>query len=143
MTTKDYLNQINRLNRMINNKISEISQLRELAYSVSAIKNEEKVQTSLKPDSIGCTIVKLEEMEKDIDRTIDEYRDKKCKIISQIDGMEDENYYNILFSRYIEEKSFELIATEMSFSYRNITRLHGKALKAFELKYGETYLRLS
>lgn len=143
MTTKDYLNQINRLNRMINNKISEISQLRELAYSVSAIKNEEKVQTSLKPDSIGCTIVKLEEMEKDIDRTIDEYRDKKCKIISQIDGMEDENYYNILFSRYIEKKSFELIATEMSFSYRNITRLHGKALKAFELKYGETYLKLS
>lgn len=143
MTTKDYLNQINRLNRMINNKISEISQLRELAYSVSAIKNEEKVQTSLKPDSIGCTIAKLEEMEKDIDRTIDEYRDKKCKIISQIDGMEDENYYNILFSRYIEKKSFELIATEMSFSYRNITRLHGKALKAFELKYGETYLKLS
>lgn len=143
MTTKDYLNQINRLNRMINNKISEISQLRELAYSVSSIKNEEKVQTSLKPDSIGCTIAKLEEMEKDIDRTIDEYRDKKCKIISQIDGMEDENYYNILFSRYIEKKSFELIATEMSFSYRNITRLHGKALKAFELKYGETYLRLS
>lgn len=82
-------------------------------------------------------------MEKDIDRTIDEYRDKKCKIISQIDGMEDENYYNILFSRYIEKKSFELIATEMSFSYRNITRLHGKALKAFELKYGETYLKLS
>ncbi len=143
MTTKDYLNQINRLNRMINNKISEISQLRELAYSVSSIKNEEKVQTSLKPDSIGCTIAKLEEMEKDIDRTIDEYRDKKCKIISQIDGMEDENYYNILFSRYIEKKSFELIATEMSFSYRNITRLHGKALKAFELKYGETYLKLS
>nr|DAH21310.1 MAG TPA: Protein of unknown function (DUF1492) [Bacteriophage sp.] len=143
MTTKDYLNQINRLNRMINNKISEISQLRELAYSVSSIKNEEKVQTSIKPDSIGCTIAKLEEMEKDIDRTIDEYRDKKCKIISQIDGMEDENYYNILFSRYIEKKSFELIATEMSFSYRNITRLHGKALKAFELKYGETYLKLS
>lgn len=143
MTTKDYLNQINRLNRMINNKISEISQLRELAYSVSSIKNEEKVQTSLKPDSIGCTIAKLEDMEKDIDRTIDEYRDKKCKIISQIDGMEDENYYNILFSRYIEKKSFELIATEMSFSYRNITRLHGKALKAFELKYGETYLKLS
>ena len=143
MTTKDYLNQINRLNRMINNKISEISQLRELAYSVSSIQNEEKVQTSIKPDSIGCTIAKLEEMEKAIDRNIDEYRDKKCKIISQIDGMEDENYYNILFSRYIEKKSFELIATEMSFSYRNITRLHGKALKAFELKYGETYLKLS
>ncbi len=28
MTTKDYLNQISRLNRMINNKLTEITQLR-------------------------------------------------------------------------------------------------------------------
>ena len=41
MDTKQYLQQISRLDRMINNKLSEISQLRELAMSVSAVKNEE------------------------------------------------------------------------------------------------------
>ena len=143
MTTKDYLNQISRLNRMINNKLSEISQLRELACSVSAIRNEEKVQTSPKADSIGTAISKIDEMERDIERTIDKYTKKKNLIISQIDGMDDELHYNVLFSRYIEKKTFEVIATEMSYSFRNIIRIHGRALKEFERKYGDTYTNVS
>ena len=61
-------------------------------------------------------------------------------IISQIDNMEDETYYDILFSRYIEKKTFEKIASDMNYSFRNTTRLHGKALKEFEKKYGYLYL---
>ena len=61
----------------------------------------------------------------------------------KIDSIEDEEYYSILFSRYIEKKTFEVIATEMNYSYRNITRLHGRALKAFEEKFGAIYLKLS
>ena len=113
MTTKDYLNQISRLNRMINNKLTEITQLRELSCSISAVKNEERVMSSSDPD------------------------------IGQIDGIENEDCYNILFSRYIEKKTFEVIATEMKYSWRQIIRLHGKALKAFEEKYGNTYLKMS
>lgn len=143
MTTKDYLNQISRLNRMINNKLTEITQLRELSCSISAIRNEEKVKSSSDPDKIGSTYAKIDEMERNLDKTIDEYTDKKNLIIGQIDSIEDEDYYNILFSRYIEKKTFEVIAIEMNFSYRNVTRLHGRALKAFEDKYGETYLKLS
>lgn len=143
MTTKDYLNQISRLNRMINNKLTEITQLRELSCSISVIGNEEKVKSSSDPDKIGSTYAKIDEMERNLDKTIDEYTDKKNLIIGQIDSIEDEDYYNILFSRYIEKKTFEVIATEMNFSYRNVTRLHGRALKAFEDKYGETYLKLS
>ena len=59
MTTKDYLNQINRLNMLINNKLAEISQYRELSYSISAIKNEEKVMSSPNQDKIGTNIAKI------------------------------------------------------------------------------------
>lgn len=143
MTTKDYLNQISRLNRMINNKLTEIAQLRELSCSISAVKNEERVLSSSDPDKIGATYAKIDEMERNLDRMIDEYIDKKNTIIGQIDSIEDEDYYNVLFSRYIEKKTFEVIATEMNFSYRNVTRLHGRALKVFEEKYGDSYLKLS
>ena len=54
--------------------------------------------------------------------------------------MEEESVYQILFSRYIEKKTFEKIATEMEYSWRQIVRLHGKALQQFEKKYGEEYL---
>lgn len=143
MTTKDYLNQISRLNRMINNKLTEITQLRELSCSISAIGNEEKVISSSDPDKIGATYAKIDEMERNLDKMTDEYIEKKNLIIGQIDGIENEDCYNILFSRYIEKKTFEVIATEMKYSWRQIIRLHGKALKAFEEKYGNTYLKMS
>lgn len=140
MKTKDYLSQISRLNKMINNKLSEISQLRELSISISAISNEERVQTSPNFDKIGSSIAKIYEMESNLDKMIDDYLLKKERIIAQIETMEDENTYNILFSRYIEGKKFEKIATEMEYSWRQIIRLHGKALQQFEKKYGEEYL---
>lgn len=140
MTTKEYLGQISRLNRIINNKLIEISQLRELACSISAVKNEERVQESPIPDKIGEKCAKIWEMEKKLDEMIDDYVDKKEIIIKQIDRMEDEVLYEILFSRYIEKKTFEKIASDMEYSFRQIIRLHGKALHEFEKKYGDMYL---
>lgn len=140
MKTKDYLSQVSRLNKMINNKLSEIHQLRELSVSISAIGNDEKVQTSPNFDKIGTTVAKIDEMENNLDKMIDEYLVKRERIIAQIDTMEEESVYQILFSRYIEKKTFEKIATEMEYSWRQIVRLHGKALQQFEKKYGEEYL---
>ena len=99
--------------------------------------------SSSDPDKIGATYAKIDEMERNLDRMIDEYIDKKNTIIGQIDSIENEDYYNVLFSRYIEKKTFEVIATEMKYSWRQIIRLHGKSLKAFEEKYGNTYLKMS
>ena len=139
MDTKQYLQQISRLDRIINNKLAEISQLRELAMSVSAVKNEERVQTTPNFDKIGNAYCKIEEMEEKLDKLIDEFVDKKNLIISQIDKIENETYYEILFARYIEKKTFEKIADEMTYSWRQVIRLHGRALQEFEKKYGNTY----
>ena len=139
MDTKQYLQQISRLDRMINNKLAEISQLRELAMSVSAVKNEERVQNTPNFDKIGTAYCKIEEMEEKLDKLIDEYVDKKNLIISQIDKIDNEAYYEILFARYIEKKTFEKIADEMTYSWRQVIRLHGRALQEFEKKYGNTY----
>ena len=139
MDTKQYLNQISRLDRMINNKLAEISQLRELTMSVSAVKNEERVQTTPNFDKIGTAYCKIEDMEEKLDKLIDEFVDKRNLIISQIDKIENETYYEILFARYIEKKTFEKIADEMTYSWRQVIRLHGRALQEFEKKYGNTY----
>ena len=140
MTTKEYLNQISQLNRMINNKLSELAELKELSKSISAVSNKERVQTSMEQDKIGNTLSKIDEMEREIDKMIDSYSDKRTHIIGQIDSMEDENSYDILFSRYIEKKTFEKIADTKNYSFRQIIRLHRIALKQFEEKYGSEYM---
>lgn len=142
MTTKEYLGQVSRLDRMIDNKMVELSQLRVMACSISAVKSGEKVQTSPDPDKNGVKFSKIDEMERKLDYLVDKFVDKKSEIIRQIDSMEDEVLYDILFSRYIEKKTFEKIATDMQYSFRQTIRLHGKALQEFEKKYGYLYLNI-
>lgn len=125
---------------MINNKLSELAELKELSKSISAVSNKERVQTSMEQDKIGNVLSKIDEMEREIDKMIDSYSDKRMHIIGQIDSMEDENSYDILFSRYIEKKTFEKIADTKNYSFRQIIRLHGIALKQFEEKYGNEYM---
>ncbi len=38
----------------------------------------------------------------------------------------------MLFKRYVEYKSFKVIAKEMHYSYQYVIRLHKQALKEFE-----------
>lgn len=141
MDTKQYLGQISRLDRMIKNKMTELSQYKDLAYGLSAITNEERIQSSPDFDKMTGKVAKIIEMERKIDSLIDDYVDKKNVIVSQIDSMENETYYEILFARYIEKKTFEKIADEMSYSWRQIIRLHGKALQEFKKKYGGIYIK--
>lgn len=141
MTTKEYLSQISRLNRVIENKIVEISQLKDLCYGVKGLSStDERVQTSPDLDKIGSAYAKIDELERNLDEEIDNYLKKKNTIIAQIDSMKDETLYMVLFARYIEKKTFEVIATELHYSFRQITRLHGKALREFEKEYGKLYL---
>lgn len=140
MDTKTYLNQISRLDLMIKNKITELSTLREMCYGLSAIPNEERVQTTPNFDKIGTKVAKLDELEKETDKLVDEYVDKRKKIVEQIDSMENKVIYGVLFARYIEQKTFERIAADMNYSFRQITRLHRRAIFEFEKKYGSEYL---
>lgn len=55
------------------------------------------------------------------------------EIRQQISMVPDPTEQEILSRRYLLNQSWEKIAVEMGYSYRNITRLHGYALKHFEL----------
>ena len=139
METKEYLQQIGRYDRLINNKLVELAQYRSMACSVSAVKNDEKVQSSPSHDTMDKIVSKIEQMENEIDMLVDRYINNKRIIISQIDSMSDEMTYQILFSRYVEQKTFEKMAIEMNYCYKQIIRRHGKALQEFEQKWGDTY----
>lgn len=140
MTTKQYLNQIDRINRMINNKLAEIYQLKTMVCSISVSADEDKVQTSSDKDKLGNAVAKIVDLENEINKTIDMYVGKRERIISQIDAITDIMEYQVLFSRYIEGKTFEQIAEDNEYSVRQILRIHGNALVEFEKKFGQEYL---
>lgn len=143
MTAKQYLSQISRLNKMIANKLSEIYQIKSMALNISVLNEEDKVQTSGSKDRIGNMVAKMVDLEKEAQSYVDAYTDLRRKTIMQIDSMPKEMHYKVLFSKYIEDKTFDVIAEEMGYSWRQVIRIHGAALTEFEKLYGEDFVSLN
>lgn len=132
---KEYLGQIQRYSKLIDNKLVEIYQLRSLASSISVATDRECVQTSKEPDKIGNAVVKILQKEEELSNLIAEYIVLKTKIIGKIEGIKEHRYYDLLFKRYVEDKTFDVIAEEMGYSWRQVMNIHSSALKKFEEMY--------
>lgn len=130
MNIKNHLEQIGRLDKRIQNKLEEIDKLRRMASGTSYSESE-RVQTSLSADKIGAIASRIVDMEKEIDKLIDE----RCLIVAEIESMKNEDDYDILANIYILGKDIKTVAVEMGKSYRYISDLHRKALKDFAEMY--------
>ena len=128
METKQYLNQILRLDRQIENKLAEIYQLRTMAESITVATDKERVDSSGDKDKLGCIMARIVDMEREVDKMVD----KRCDIVAQIDGLEDTESYDVLAKVYILDRDLKAIAIEKSISYKTFSRLYKKALKEFE-----------
>lgn len=140
METKTYLQQIERLEHQIQNKVSEIYRLKAMAVSVAVSVDSERVQTSKTGDGMSSAVAKIVDAENEAQKLIENFIDKRKHIIGQIDSMEDNNFYHVLTGRYVLFKTLDEIAEEMRYSRAQINRIHGNALLAFEKKYGKEYL---
>lgn len=143
METKQYLKQISRMEKMIQNKLAEIYQLKTMAYGVTASGGEkERVQSSPDQDKLGNAVSKIVDLESETDRLVDRFLAKRNHIINQIDSMENSDYYDILSLKYVFGHSFEEIADKTGWSIRQVFRIHGRALQEFERLFGYEYLQV-
>lgn len=141
MDTKTYLQQIERLDRKIQNKFAEIEQLKTMATSISVAQKDINVQTFSDKDRMGSAVSKIVDLESEANEIICEFLEKRSIIIHQIDGISDTNMYHILFNRYVMMIDLGTISVEMGYSFKQVCRIHGNALKEFEHLYGERYLK--
>lgn len=142
MDTKQYLQQIERLDLMIQNKLSEIEHLKHMSTSITTTPKDVNVKISSEKDRMGNMVAKLIDLEKDTEKLVNEYIDKRKKIIEQIDSIEDTNMYHVLSEKYILIKDLNVIAVEMGYSFKQVCRIHGNALVEFEKIYGKEYLKM-
>ena len=144
MNTIRYLNQVKNLNNRINDMIEDVERLRELATKVSVGEQDpDRVQTSGPSDKVGNIVVKICDMQNDINKRIDEYVDLKETITQQINCFweTDNHYAEILYKRHILFKSFSEMAKEMNYSFDHVKRIYYRAVYAFENRFGKNYLQ--
>ena len=137
MKAKEYLQQLQRLDTMINQKIKELGDLRLMSQSVGGIDySKERVQSSPSGDApFVKPVLRMIELEQEINAEIDRFVDEKHEIINQIQALQNPTHIDILYKHYVEFKRLEIVAVEMNFTYQYIVELHGTALKEFQLTH--------
>ena len=142
MTSEFYLSQLKNIDNRIKDLLKEADKWFDIATSTGSIDYaQDKVQTSPNPDRIGDLVGKVVDYQERCKRLANEKIELKHTIIEQIRGLQgDEMSYNILYGRYVENKSLNRLAVENEYSYRRIKGLHKKAIDEFESKYGTQYL---
>lgn len=137
MKAKEYLQQLQRLDTMINQKIKELGDLRLMSKSVGGIDySKERVQSSPSGDApFVKPVLRMIELEQEINAEIDRFVDEKHEIINQIQALQNPKHIDILYKHYVEFKRLEIVAVEMNFTYQYIVELHGTALKEFQLTH--------
>jgi Ribonuclease G/E len=133
MKSKDYLEQIRILDRLINNKLQELEQLEALATKVTSVNSGDRVQASGSQDKMADTVIKILELKQEINADIDRLVDLKCEIIPMIDAVQDADLIDVLYKRYIQGKKWEEIALEMHYTFRWVLKLHGRALQKIDM----------
>lgn len=118
---------------MINAKLEQIGELRAKAEAIGAVRyDKDKVQTSMSGDNLLDCVAKIVELEKELDAEVDALVDMKRVALERMKLMKNQTEKLILFERYFNGKTFEQIAVNCNYSWRQVHRIHGRGLKHFE-----------
>ena len=128
MTAKEYLGQAYRLDQRINSKLEQVMSLHTLATKATSTLSDTPPSGTRNVHRMEDIIVKIIEMENEINRDIDNLVDLKREMVSVIKAVTDPEYQTILELRYLCFKSWEQIAVDMNYSIQHIYRLRDRAL---------------
>ncbi len=138
MKAKEYLQQLQRLDTIIKHEIKEKTELRNSLASVSSPSSSiERIKGGSLSDnsSFSTRILRIIDLEAEIDKNICTLVNLKHLIIHQIDNLQNVRHIKLLYKRYVEFKPLKLIADEINFTYQYTKELHGNALQEFEKTY--------
>ena len=129
MTAKEYLGQAYRLDQRINSKLEQVMSLRDLATKATSTLSDVAPSGTRNVHRMEDIIVKIVDLENEINRDIDNLVDLKRDMVSVIKAVTDPEYQTLLELRFLCFRTWEQIAVDMNYSIQHIYRLYDKALK--------------
>lgn len=129
MTVKEYLGQAYRIDQRINSKLEQVGSLRALAAKATSTISDMPHSGSRDVQSMEGIIVKIIDLENEINADIDTLVDLKREIVRIIKAIDNPEYQTLLELRYLCFFSWEKVAVEMDYDLRYLHKLHRKALE--------------
>ncbi len=125
-----YLEQVEKLDTIIANKLIEQRQWHDLALSITANMDGDRVQASGSKSKMADAVHKCIDMESEIADAVDRLIAEKQNVVRTIEKLYSPTEYKILHMRYIQHISLSDIADKLNREYTWVTTTHGRALKS-------------
>ena len=132
MDAKEYLRSIKKADAIINEKLKELDQLRGMRYKVTQALKPVMVSGGGSHGGFTEASDRLIDLEHEINKDIDRFVDLKREAGAMLRKLDNPQHYKVLHQHYVMFETFEQIAVDMGYSYRNVCYLHGRALQAFQ-----------
>ncbi len=132
MTAEQYLSQIRTLEFKLERMRGQEKELRFKAKYLSSPSYGEKVQYTPQGGALEKAVERYLTLANAAELAAVDLEEKKAEIQNRIERVEDFRLYQVLCFRYIDCLKFEEIESKMMYSYRQVRRLHKKALETFE-----------
>ena len=130
MTAKEYLSQAYRLDKRIDSKIEQLKSLNLLATKCTSTLSDMPKSQSISNSRLEDTVVKIVDLQEEINMDIDSLFDLKRDIVKTIKSVQNPEYQIILELRYLCFKTWEEIAVQMNCSIDNVFKIRKNALKS-------------
>ncbi len=128
MEAKKFLNQLKKLDKLIENKLIEKNQWKTISTGTTANMCGERVQTSGSKSKMADAVVKYVDLEREINERIDALVDERKNVISVIEQLNTVEY-DLLHKMYVQYYTLYEIASMYKKTYSWATSIHGRALK--------------
>jgi DNA-directed RNA polymerase specialized sigma24 family protein len=112
-----YLEQVERLDSIIRNKLIEKQQWKDIALGITANMDGERVQSSGSKSKMANAVERLVDAEAEIDSLVDKLIDTKKDVIQTIEKLYSPMEYNVLHLRYIQYRTLQEIADHYGRDY--------------------------
>lgn len=135
---KVYLQKVEKMDLCIDQKILQLEDLKSIRFNVQAIDYEkERVMCSVANNGFKKSDRYID-LDKEINKEIDDFCDLKQVIINQIQQLDNTTYIDILHKKYIEYKkypNFETIAVDTKKAIDTLLGYTKKLLKLLEKNF--------
>lgn len=129
---QEFLKGIMLLDAKIDARKCEIDDLKEkLLHITPTLSPDKGGGGGYAHDKMAGTMARIVDLQAQINEEIDRLVEQKAKAMNMLNSMKNPVHMTILHRRYFLHQSFERIATDMNYTYRWVTRLHGRALQDF------------
>ena len=132
MKADAYLKQIQKLDKLIENKMAEVQKWKEIANNTTVNMSGERVQSSGSHDTVANAVCTYLDLEAELEKDIADLVTKRQEIIGVIEQL-NPTYYDILHKIYVQGYTLQEVASLYDRRYEWATTTKGRALKQVQI----------